>query len=224
MAKMRARTTGKGKKVAKDTWKTKVWYNIYTPQAFGGVLIGQTPANDPARVIGRVAEVSLKDLINDPAKHMIRMYFKINGVSGNNATTQFIGHDTTREYIKSLVRRRMSKITTIVDVRTKDNYKIRVKAMVLTAYRARDCHKTDIRKKTEEIIRETAKNSTFPEFVQAMLLDELSTKIYQECKKMFPLKKVEIYKSEVLEFGEPLETPEEESRESEEAKEEGKEE
>ncbi|HIQ32387.1 MAG TPA: 30S ribosomal protein S3ae [Methanothermococcus okinawensis] len=213
MAKMRARTTAKGKKVARDTWKTKVWYNIYTPQAFGGVLIGETPANDPARIIGRVAEVSLQDLINDPAKHMIRMYFKINGVSGNNATTQFIGHDTTREYIKSLIRRRMSKITSIVDVKTKDNYKIRVKAMVLTAYRARDCHKTDIRKKTEEIIRETAKNSTFPEFVQAMLLDELSTKIYEECKKIFPLKKVEIYKSEVLEFGKPLEAPEEKGEE-----------
>ena len=213
MAKMRARTTAKGKKVARDTWKTKVWYNIYTPQAFGGVLIGETPANDPARIIGRVAEVSLQDLINDPAKHMIRMYFKINGVSGNNATTQFIGHDTTREYIKSLIRRRMSKITSIVDVKTKDNYKIRVKAMVLTAYRARDCHKTDIRKKTEEIIRETAKNSTFPEFVQAMLLDELSTKIYEECKKIFPLKKVEIYKSEVLEFGKPLEVPEEKGEE-----------
>ena len=223
MVKMRARTTTKGKKVARDTWKTKVWYNIYTPQAFGGVLIGQTPANDPAKVIGRVAEVSLQDLINDPAKHMIRMYFKINGVSGNNATTQFIGHDTTREYIKSLIRRRMSKVTTIIDVKTKDNYKIRVKAMVLTAYRARDRHKTDIRKKTEEIIRETAERSTFPEFVQAMLLDELSTKIYEECKKIFPIKKVEIYKSEVLEFGEALETPEE-SKEVEEIKEEGKEE
>ncbi|HID47148.1 MAG TPA: 30S ribosomal protein S3ae [Methanothermococcus okinawensis] len=209
MPKIRARTTGKGKKVARDTWKTKVWYDIYTPQAFGGVLIGKTPANDPARIMGRVAEVSLQDLINDPAKHMIRMYFKVNGVSGNNATTQFIGHDTTREYIKSLIRRRMSKITSIVDVKTKDNYKIRVKAMVLTAYRARDCHKTDIRKKTEEIIRETAKNSTFPEFVQAMLLDELSTKIYGECKKIFPLRKVEVYKSEVLEFGEPLEALEE---------------
>ncbi|GBF36032.1 30S ribosomal protein S3ae [Methanofervidicoccus abyssi] len=220
MVRMKARTTTRGKKIAKDTWKTKVWYNIYTPQAFGGVLIGQTPANDPAKVIGRVAEVSLQDLINDPAKHMIRMYFKINGVSGNNATTQFIGHDTTREYIKSLVRRRMSKVTTIIDVRTKDNYKIRVKAMVLTAYRARDRHKTDIRKKTEEIIRETAKNSTFPEFVQAMLLDELNTKIYEECKKIFPIKKVEIYKSEVLEFGETSVASGEENKMLEEKKEE----
>ncbi|HIP16951.1 MAG TPA: 30S ribosomal protein S3ae [Methanothermococcus okinawensis] len=212
MAKIRARSS-KGKRVARDTWKTKSWYNIYTPQSFGGDLIGQTPANDPSNVIGRVAEVSLKDLTNDHSKHMVRMYFKIDGVSGNNATTQFVGHDTTREYLKSLIRRRRSKITTITDVKTKDGYKIRVKAMVLTAVRARDCHKRDIRKKMEEIIRETAKNQTFPEFVQAMLLGGLGSKIFGECKKIFPMKRVEIYKSEVLEFGKPIETPEQENKE-----------
>ena len=111
MAKMKARTV-KGRR-AKDTWKTKVWYDIYTAQEFGGVLIGQTPASDPSLVIGRVAEVSLRDLTNDPTKHMIRMYFKIYGVSGTNAVSQFVGHDTTREYLKSQIRRRRSKIDAI---------------------------------------------------------------------------------------------------------------
>ena len=206
MARMKARA-GKGRRVARDTWKTKTWYNIHTPQSFGGDLIGHTPANDPSLVIGRVAETSLKDLTNDHSKHMIRMYFKVDGVSGTNATTQFVGHDTTREYLKSLIRRRRSKITTITDVRTKDGYKLRVKAMVLTAVRARDHHKTDIRKKMEEIIRDMAKNSTFPEFVHAMLMGGLGSKIYGQCKKIFPMKRVEIYKSEVLEFGKPI-TPE----------------
>jgi small subunit ribosomal protein S3Ae len=212
MARMKARA-GKGRRVARDTWKTKSWYNIYTPQSFGGDLIGHTPANDPSLVIGRVAETSLKDLTNDHSKHMIRMYFKIDGVSGTNATTQFVGHDTTREYLKSLIRRRRSKITTITDVRTKDGYKLRVKAMVLTAVRARDHHKTDIRKKMEEIVRDMAKNATFPEFVQAMLLGGLGSKIYGECKKIFPMKRVEVYKSEVLEFGKPVEAPEPEETE-----------
>ncbi len=203
MAKMKARSS-RGKRVVRDTWKTKVWYNIYTPQSFGGDLIGTTPSNDPSLLIGRVAEVSLKDLTNDHSKHMVRLYFKINGVSGTNATTQFVGHDTTREYLKSLIRRRRSKITTITDVRTKDGFKIRVKAMVLTAVRARDCHKTDIRKTMERIIRETAKDSTFPEFVHGMLMGGLGSKIHSECKKIFPMKRVEIYKSEVLEFGKEI--------------------
>jgi small subunit ribosomal protein S3Ae len=117
-----------------------------------------------------------------------------------------------------LIRRRRSKITTITDVRTKDGYKLRVKAMVLTAVRARDHHKTDIRKKMEEIIRDTAKNSTFPEFVHAMLMGGLGSKIYGQCKKIFPMKRVEIYKSEVLEFGKPITPEAEESVEAEEEK------
>ncbi len=201
MARMKARS-GKGRRVTRDTWKTKSWYDIRTPQTFGGDLIGTTPANDPSNLMGRVAEVSLKDLTNDHQKHMVRLYFKIDGVAGNNATTQFVGHDTTREYLKSLVRRRRSKIVVIKDVRTKDNYKIRVKAMVLTAVRARDHHKRDIRKRMEYIIGAMAKNSTFPEFVQAMLLGGLGSKIYATCKRIMPMKRVEIYKSEVLEFGE----------------------
>ena len=199
MAKMKARTV-KGRR-AKDTWKTKVWYDIYTAQEFGGVLIGQTPASDPSLVIGRVAEVSLRDLTNDPTKHMIRMYFKIYGVSGTNAVSQFVGHDTTREYLKSQIRRRRSKIDAIVDVRTKDGYKVRVKAITLTAVRARAQHKTQIRKKMTEIIRTMSQEKTFPEYVQAMLLGEMANRIYEECKKIFPLKSVMVYKSEVLEFG-----------------------
>ncbi|EHP83613.1 30S ribosomal protein S3ae [Methanotorris formicicus] len=199
MVKMKARTV-KGRK-AKDTWKTKVWYNIHTAPEFGGVLIGQTPASDPSLVIGRVAEVSLRDLTNDPTKHMIRVYFKIYGVSGTNAVSQFIGHNTTREYLKSQIRRRRSRIDAIVDVRTKDGYKVRVKAMTLTAVRARANQKTQIRKKMIEIIKAMSKEKTFPEYVQAMLMGEMASNIYGECKKIFPMKSVIIYKSEVLEFG-----------------------
>lgn len=200
MARMKARSA-KGKRVAKDTWKSKVWYNIYTPQSFGGDVIGQTPANDPATLMGRVSEISLRDLTNEHSKHMTRMYFKVEGVSGNNATTQFVGHDTTREYLKSQIRRRRSKINVIIDVRTKDGFKVRVKALVLTAVRARDHHKTEIRIKMEQIIKEMANETAFAEFVHAMVMGGVGSKIYSECKKMFPLKRVEIFKSEVLEFG-----------------------
>ncbi|ABR55416.1 ribosomal protein S3Ae [Methanococcus vannielii SB] len=200
MARMKARSA-KGKRVAKDTWKSKVWYNIYTPQSFGGDVIGQTPANDPSALMGRISEISLRDLTNEHSKHMTRMYFKVDGVSGNNAITQFVGHDTTREYLKSQIRRRRSKINVIIDVRTKDGFKVRVKALVLTAVRARDYHKTEIRVKMEQIIKEMANETAFAEFVHAMVMGGVGSKIYSECKKMFPLKRVEIFKSEVLEFG-----------------------
>jgi len=49
MARMKARSA-KGKRVAKDTWKSKVWYDIYTPQSFGGDVIGQTSSKRPCKL------------------------------------------------------------------------------------------------------------------------------------------------------------------------------
>ncbi len=195
-----ARTARSRRKVRKvrDKWKEKVWYEIYATPEFGGVFIGYTPANDPSLVLGRVAETCLRDLTGDPTKHMHRVYFKIFGITGNKAIAQFYGHDTTREYMKSQIRRRRSRIDVILDVTTQDGYKIRTKAMVLTAYRANAKQKSDIRKKMEEIIRNMAKEKTFPMYVQAMLFGEMAEKIREECKKIFPIKNVIIYKSEVL--------------------------
>ncbi len=195
-----ARTARSRRKVRKvrDKWKEKVWYEIYATPEFGGVFIGYTPANDPSLVLGRVAETSLRDLTGDPTKHMHRIYFKIFGVTGNKAIAQYYGHDTTREFMKSQIRRRRSRIDAILDVTTQDGYKIRTKAMVLTAYRANTKQKSDIRKKMEEIIKAMAKEKTFPQYVQAMLFGEMAEKIKNECKKIFPIKNVIIYKSEVL--------------------------
>ncbi|WP_017980969.1 30S ribosomal protein S3ae [Methanocaldococcus villosus] len=192
-----ARGRRKVRKV-RDKWKEKVWYEIYATPEFGGVFIGYTPANDPSLVLGRVAETSLKDLTGDPTKHMHRVYFKIFGVTGNKAIAQYYGHDTTREYMKSQVRRRRSKIDAIVDVTTQDGYKIRTKATVLTAYRINTKQKSDIRKMMVEIIKNMANEKTFPQYVQAMLFGEMAEKIKEAAKKIVPIKNVIIYKSEVL--------------------------
>ena len=108
--------------------------------------------------------------------------------------------------MKSQIRRRRSRIDAIVDITTKDGYKIRTKAMVLTAYRAKTRQKSDIRKKMEEIIKSMAKEKTFPQYVQAMLFGEMAEKIREECKKIFPIKNVIIYKSEVLSLAKKEET------------------
>jgi small subunit ribosomal protein S3Ae len=63
----------------------------------------------------------------------------------------------------------------------------------------------------EQIIKEMAKETPFAEFVHAMLMGGLGSKIYGDCKKMFPLKRVEIFKSEVIEFGKAAEAPVEEA-------------
>jgi len=40
----------------RDKWRAKVWYTIMTPDTFGSKELGMTPADNPDKVIGRIAE------------------------------------------------------------------------------------------------------------------------------------------------------------------------
>jgi small subunit ribosomal protein S3Ae len=50
----------------------------------------------------------------------------------------------------------------------------------------------------ERIIKKTASEQTFDEFIQSILFEKLTNEIFQEAKKIYPLRKVEIYKSKLL--------------------------
>jgi len=60
----------------------KGWYTINSPPYFGGTSIGSAPSAEPDRMIGRVVEVTLYDLTNDPSQQHLKLYFQIINVKG----------------------------------------------------------------------------------------------------------------------------------------------
>jgi len=189
-----AKTTRSGKI---DTWKTKKWYTILAPPQFGHKPIGETIASDPSLIVGRTIETTLGDIEGDMSKQHIKLKFKVIGVAGENANTEFIGHDMTRDYIRSLVRRRTSKVDVNVLVSTKDERAMRVKASAFTIKRANTSQIRAIRKIMEDIILKRAKELTFDEFIEEILSGKLSSLIYREAKVVYPLRRVEIRKTEI---------------------------
>src|SRR5688572_29610924 len=129
MAKARARTTARK---VKDKWKSKAWYAILAPPMFNKVQIAETLAEDPNRVLGRVASTNLSDLTNDFKLMHIKMDFQVHSVNGTNADTRFIGHSLTSDYVRRLIRRNHSKISCVHDVTTKDGAVVRVKPFAVT--------------------------------------------------------------------------------------------
>ena len=117
---------------SKDKWKTKRWYNVMAPDMFNRQQVAETVADEPEKLIGRVAQVTVQDITNDFSKMHIKMKFKINDVRGAEAHTYFIGHDMTSDYVRRMTRRRKSKIDCIVDAKTKDEYIIRIKPQKLS--------------------------------------------------------------------------------------------
>ena len=182
----------------KDKWKLKKWYTVLAPPVFGEMPIGTTPSDDPNKLIGRVMETTLYDITGDYTQVHIKLRFQIIKVEDTTAKTRFKGHELARDYIKVLTRRKSSKIQAIVDVETKDGYGLRVTAVAFTSYRCKTSQKKAIRKIMMEIVKKTASQQTLDEFIQSMIFGSLAAEIFEEAKKIYPLRKVEIYKSKLL--------------------------
>ncbi|UOY09530.1 30S ribosomal protein S3ae [Methanonatronarchaeum sp. AMET6-2] len=185
------------RKSRKFGWEAKDWYTVIASEMFGESKIGETPADEPSKVTGRVIETTVGDLTGDFSKNNVKIYFKINKVSGNEAYTQFIGHELTSDYVGSLIRRRTDKIDLTVDVLTKDGYKIRVKPILFTVKRAKSSQKKGLRKKGTEVIKTKAKTMDYSQFAQELVTGKIASGIYQTVKSIYPLRRVEIRKSEV---------------------------
>ncbi len=182
----------------KDKWRSKRWYTVVAPPYFGSVEIGSIPADDPQKLLGRVVESTLYDITEDFAHQYLKTYFQIVKVDGRRALTVFKGHEYSRDYLRSLVRRRTTKVDGIFDVTTKDNYKLRVAACAFTITRIKTSQERAIRAIMKKIIEEKAKSLTFDQFVQEAVLGKIASDIYNEAKKIAPLRHVGVRKSKLL--------------------------
>jgi small subunit ribosomal protein S3Ae len=182
----------------KDKWRSKVWYTVLAPPYFGNVEIGSIPANDPEKLIGRVLEVTLYDITGDFSHQYMKLYFQITSVDGKTAHTVFKGHEYARDYLRSLVRRRTTKVDGIFNVTTKDGYKLRISVCAFTLARIKTSQESAIRKVMAKIIEEKSKTLTLDQLAQEMVLGKIASDIYNEAKKIVPLRHVGVRKSKLL--------------------------
>jgi small subunit ribosomal protein S3Ae len=184
-----------------DKWSAKELYQIYSPPGFlegDEKIVGETVADDPDKIIGRVIEVSLADLINDYLKMHIKLDFQITEVTGNVARTRFKGHTFARDYLRFLVRRRRTRIDSISTVKTKDGVPFRITATGFTLHRSKTSKKDAIRREMLNIVKARAEELDSLEFIRETTNGKLGSQIYFQCKSIYPLKGVEVQKSRIL--------------------------
>jgi len=186
------------KKRVRDKWRDKDWYSIVAPSYFGGTDLGSIPSDDPSRLVGRVVDATLYDLTNDFAHQYLKMYFQVSEIEGKTARTVFKGHDYSRDYLRSLVRRKTTRIDIIINTTTKDDYQLRLAVCAFTLTRIRTTQEQAVRTIMKKIVEEKAKNLTFDQFVQEIVLGKIASDIYNEAKKVAPLRHVGIRKSKLV--------------------------
>lgn len=214
MAKARARTTTRK---VKDRWKAKNWYQILSPSLFNNVPIAETLAESPEHLIGRVTEVSLQDLTNDFRKSHIKLLFTVDKVEQNTAHTQLKGHLLTSDYLRRMIRRRKSRVDGVFTVETRDGAIVRIKPFAIAEKRIQSSQKKLIRNVMNDVITKEGKTKTLNSFIRDCLEGKIGSEIYKHCKIYYPVKRIEVNKTEiirlptvVIEDEKPPEKPEEE--------------
>lgn len=182
----------------RDPWRAKQWYHIYAPPMFGKQYVGETPADDPKKLIGRTVEVSGKELSGDFKKSHLKLFFKINEINGNEAHTEFLRHEVSRSYMRAQIRRRNTKVEAIADVQTKDGKKLRVTAAGLCYRTTTNNQEASLRKIIGSSIAESASNLTLEQFVQELFLSKVASDAFRNAKNVYPLRRIEIVKAKVI--------------------------
>lgn len=210
---MSSRARKKKTKIKKVTFKDKHWYNIITPKIFNFKFIGEIIGLEDT-LIGRTVETLLFDFTDKYSDISLKLKFQITDINeeAKKCNTVFQGHAYTNDYIRSLIGRGSSKIQTIINLTTKDNYIFRVTTICTTIKRARSSQIILIRKIIREILQEFAKSLNHEKFIGGLIYGEFQNQILRVAKTIYPLSSCVIVKSKLVsipEGGEDKEIPDE---------------
>jgi small subunit ribosomal protein S3Ae len=183
----------------KDKWREKRWVTVNAPDSFNNVPLAYVPITDDENAKGRVLEVTLYDILKgDPSQHQYKIYFQIDKVDGDKATTIFKRYEYSKEFLRSLVRRGSSKISFIIDVKTKDGYIFRIKVIALTHRQLNTSRQHALRLLAQDVLNKTIPNMTIDQFVQATCYSKINSDIMAAFKKVIRVRHVGLEKVKLI--------------------------
>ena len=159
-----------------EKWKAKKWFNIYAPEIFGDIVIGEIPATDEKAIIGRVMRVNMSWVTHKAEHSFITIAMRITEANGDVAKTSLASMEQTYSFIHSLVKRGQSAIYTVDNLKDKDGKIFILKLLVMTSNKIATPKKTAIRKVLSKFLKDYAASMDTESFVKSML----DTKFQQE--------------------------------------------
>lgn len=206
---------GKAGKTEKHAFFKKKWYKLQTPPSIGpSVQVGWTPVNKTIGtklskdgLMNRVAEVNLADVQDKCSTPWKRVKMQIEEVKSNTCYTSWYGLSMINEKLYTFLRKKMSLIDVVADVRTQDGYILRVLITTFTSRKqgqlksntyAKHSQVRAIRKVFTKYLAKVAATSNISDFASLAIGESLATKLAERGKKIFPLSTVLVRKVKVL--------------------------
>ncbi len=183
----------------KDKWKEKKWVTVLAPDAFNNIPIAYIPVTSDETAKGRVLEVTLFEILKgDPSQHQYKLYFQVDKVNQEKATTIFKRYEYAKEFLRSLIRRGSSRINFILDAKTKDGYIFRIKMLALSHRELNTSRKHALRLIAKDVLEKTVRNMTLDQFVQASCYGKINSDIMAAAKKVIHLRHVGLEKVKLI--------------------------
>ncbi len=189
----------KKSKLRRVSFKDKEWYTVIAPKSFDFKPIGEIIGMEN-NLTGRTIETLLYDFSNRYEDVSLKLKFKVVQVNQEAKQVQsvFLGHSYTNDYVRSLIGRGSSKIQTIINLSTKDDYVYRLTIICTTISRARSSQQIVIRKIMREILKEFAKTLNHEKFITGMIYSEFTNQIVRIAKTIYPLSNCSIIKCKLV--------------------------
>ncbi len=180
-----------------EGWKAKSWYKVFAPEVLGKTYLGDTIANDPENVVGRVMQTTLGEIINDYARQNVKMKFRIANVAGDSAYTEFVGHEVARDYLRSMIKRRTSRIDCHVPITTKDGKRVDLTVTCFTLTRANLSQAHEIRSIISSMVSKMGSEADMNGIINGIVNGDMAREVFKAVKPVFPVRRVEIIKSKL---------------------------
>ncbi len=182
------------KKIARG----KTWFTLHAPKIFNENEIGQTLGKDGDSIIGRTIKMPLSEISGDITKHNVKLRLGINKVVGEHAYTEILSYELSKPYLQRMIRRRVSKIEVINDLKLKNGQKYRIKTIGITLHRADASQKTALRKEIYKEIENVIPPFDIETLVVALSTGKIQREIQKKVSKIYPLRFLDIRKIEIL--------------------------
>ena len=186
----------------KDKWKAKRWYKIRAPrQPWHFKVIGETLGEEDELLIGRMYEITQQEVDGDFSKLHVKLKFRVTEIVGQDAITEFAGHEVLKDHVRRQVRRYRGKVDDVIDTITEDGYYVRIKPFLITQGRVKTSQKQGIRDACRDVVLQAAARNTWIALQKLILSGELEQSLEKAARTIASMKIVMIRKSQLVQEG-----------------------
>jgi len=178
--------------------RDEIWLEVVSPEYLGGKVIGNILAYSDEEIFRKRIEILQSDLTDDPAHAYTKIILKVSGVSGGKAITEYVGHEVSRDYMKSILRKGSSKVDPTVDVTTKAGYKFRMRINMIARNKISTNKKTVLSNQVAQMMVEKCSSYKLPQLVQEMISGKTESDIFNFAKKHMRVKYAGVTKVKLI--------------------------